>query len=389
MATLLLIIIYLGFIGLGLPDSLLGTAWPDIYRDLSIPVSLEAIGNSSIVIGTIVSSMNATRLIQRLGTHKITVFSTLLTACAIFGYGFAPSFLWILLLGIPMGIGAGAIDVALNNYMAIHFKASHMNWLHCFWGLGATAGPMVMSSFMHQDLGWRYGYYTIGAAQLLIVILLIVSTPVWRVQEESEAKVESKVLKLTELIRVKGVKLAMLTFLCYCATEYTIVCWGSTYLVKYRGVASAVAANWISMYYIGITAGRMLCGFIAMKMNNRKLIRIGLCTVIVGAIIMALPLPAYAARIGLALVGFGCAPVFPGMISETPKRFGKSLSQAVIGAQMSSAYVGILILPVVFGYLAARISMALIPYFLITLVILMLIATTKLNGIKNAEEKSA
>lgn len=388
MATLLLIVIYLGFIGLGLPDSLLGTAWPDIYRDLSIPVSLEAIGNSSIVIGTIVSSMNATRLIRRLGTHKITIFSTLLTACAIFGYGFAPSFLWILLLGIPMGIGAGAIDVALNNYMAIHFKASHMNWLHCFWGLGATAGPMVMSAFMHQDLGWRYGYYVIGAAQLLIVTILLASTPVWKVQEESEAKVESKVLKLTELIRVKGVKLAMLTFLCYCATEYTIVCWGSTYLVKYRGVTSAVAANWISMYYIGITAGRMLCGFIAMKMNNRKLIRIGLCTVIVGAVIMALPLPAYAARIGLALVGFGCAPVFPGMISETPKRFGKSLSQAVIGAQMSAAYVGILILPVVFGYLAARISMALIPYFLITLVILMLIATTKLNGMRNAKEEA-
>ncbi len=382
MATLLLVIIYMTFIGLGLPDSLLGTAWPDIYPELQVPVSLEAVGNSSIIIGTIISSMNASRLIRTLGTQKIVIISTLLTASAMIGYGFAPGFIWFLVLGIVMGIGAGAIDIALNNFTAIHYKASHMNWLHCFWGLGAMTGPVVMSIFMHRDLGWRYGYFVIGAAQFAIVLILLASTPVWRVQETTDAKVKHKELKFFELLKVKGVKLAMLTFFCYCATEYTIVCWGSTYLVKYREVTSAVAANWISMYYLGITAGRMLCGFIAMKVTNRKLITYGLFTVILGAVILLLPLPTAAARVGLALVGFGCAPVFPGMISETPKRFGTDLSQAVIGAQISSAYVGILILPVLFGFLATRISMSLLPYFLILLVFIMLMTTSRLNKFK-------
>lgn len=383
MATLLLIIIYLCFIGLGLPDSLLGTAWPEMYGELGVPVSLEAIGNAVITIGTIISSLNAARLIRKLGTFRIVVISTLLTACAILGYGSAPGFLWVLLLSIPLGLGAGAIDTALNNFLAINYKASHMNWLHCFWGLGAMTGPVVMSVYINRQLGWRYGYFTIGAAQLAIVIILLISIPVWKAHEETSSGEEPTVMKFFDLLKVKGVKLAMLTFLCYCATEYTIVCWGSTYLVKFREVSSATAASWISMYYLGITAGRMLCGFIALKVNNRKLIGAGLCTVLLGAVIMMLPLPSFAALIGLAFVGFGCAPVFPGMISETPKRFGKSLSQAVIGVEMTSAYTGVLILPVIFGFLAARISMALIPYFIVILVTVMLISTTRLNRIKS------
>lgn len=383
MATLLLIIIYLCFIGLGLPDSLLGTAWPEMYGELGVPVSLEAIGNAVITIGTIISSLNAARLIRKLGTFRIVVISTLLTACAILGYGSAPGFLWVLLLSIPLGLGAGAIDTALNNFLAINYKASHMNWLHCFWGLGAMTGPVVMSVYINRQLGWRYGYFTIGAAQLAIVIILLISIPVWKAHEETSSGEEPTVMKFFDLLKVKGVKLAMLTFLCYCATEYTIVCWGSTYLVKFREVSSATAASWISMYYLGITAGRMLCGFIALKVNNRKLIGAGLCTVLLGAVIMMLPLPPFAALIGLAFVGFGCAPVFPGMISETPKRFGKGLSQAVIGVEMTSAYTGVLILPVIFGFLAARISMALIPYFIVILVTVMLISTTRLNRIKS------
>lgn len=385
MATLLLIVIYLSFIGLGLPDSLLGTAWPEIYVQLNVPVSFEAIGNAVITMGTIISSLNAARLIQKLGTLRIVIISTLLTACAIVGYGLVPNFYCLLLLGIPMGIGAGAIDTALNNYLAIHYKASHMNWLHCFWGIGAMAGPIVMSALIKKDLGWRYGFFAIGAAQIIIVIILLISIPVWKVQEDKSAEEETIVMKFFDLIKVKGVKLATLTFLCYCATEYTIVCWGSTYLVKNRGVTSAVAASLISMYYLGITTGRILCGFIAMKVNNRTLIKCGLLTVLLGAVILMLPLPKIGALIGLAFVGFGCAPVFPGMISETPKRFGKSMSQAVIGIEMTAAYTGVLILPILFGFLAAYISMSLIPFFLMILVITMLISTTMLNKMKDAE----
>lgn len=382
MATLLLIIIYLCFIGLGLPDSLLGTAWPQMYMELKLPVSLEAIGNAVITVGTIVSSLNAARLIKKLGTFRIVVISTLLTAFSILGYGLAPNFYWILLLNIPLGIGAGAIDTALNNFLAVHYKASHMNWLHCFWGIGAMTGPAVMSVFINKQLGWRYGYFTVGAAQVTIVLILLLSIPVWKAHEEMNTKEEHVVMKFFDLLKVKGVKLAMLTFLCYCATEYTIVCWGSTYLVKIREVSTATAAGWISMYYLGITVGRMLCGFIALKVNNKRLISVGLCTVLLGAVILILPLPPFAALIGLTFVGFGCAPVFPGMISETPKRFGNGLSQAVIGAEMTSAYTGVLILPVLFGFLAARISMALIPFFVAILVVIMLISTSMLNKIR-------
>lgn len=386
MATLLLIVIYLCFIGLGLPDSLLGTAWPAMYAQLHLPISFEAVANAVITVGTIVSSFNAARLLRKFGTLRIVIVSTLLTACAIIGYGFVPNLFCLLLLGIPMGLGAGAIDTALNNYLALHYKASHMNWLHCFWGVGAMAGPLIMSAFMNRESGWRSGYFLIGAIQMAIVLILLLSIPVWKGQKDTSVEEESVVMKFFDLIKVRGVKLAMLTFLCYCATEYTVVCWGSTYLVKNRAVTSAVAAGWISVYYLGITVGRMLCGFVALKVDNRKLITMGLSIVFTGAVILMLPLPPVAALVGFALVGFGCAPVFPGMLSETPKHFGKRLSQAVIGVELTAAYFGVLVLPVVFGFVATYISMALIPVFIAALVIAMVISTTLLNRVNHTED---
>ena len=242
-----------------------------------------------------------------------------------------------------------------------------------------------MSSFMHNKMGWRYGYFVIGAMQMVIVIILLLSSPVWKLHKETSSSEEPVVMKFIDLIKVKGVKLAMLTFLCYCATEYTMVCWGSTYLVNSREVTSAVAAGWLSIYYLGITGGRMLCGFIALKVNNRTLIRTGLFTVLLGAIILMLPLPSFAAFIGFAFVGFGCSPVFPGMMSETPKRFGKRLSQSVIGLELTSAYTGVLIIPTLFGFLAARINISLLPFLLAALVIIMLISTIILDNKKDVE----
>lgn len=381
--TILLLIIYLCFIGLGLPDSLLGAAWPDMYQELNVPVSMEAVGNSVIAVCTIISSLNFTRLVKKLGTYRIIVISMLLTTVAIFGYGLMPNYLCLLILGIPMGLGAGAIDSALNNYLALHYKASHMNWLHCFWGVGAMAGPVVMSAFMNHKSGWRQGYYVIGIIQVLIVVILLISAPIWKKHNETINEEETIVMKIADLIKIKGVKLSMLTFFCYCATEYTIVCWGSTYLVQIRDVSSPVAAKWISMYYFGISLGRILCGFVAMKIKNIKLIFMGLCTVLLGAIILLLPLPAYGALIGLLFIGFGCAPVFPGMISETPKRFDKRLSESVIAIEMTSAYIGAFIIPVLFGFLAAYISMSLIPIFVIILVSIIILSTTVLNGKKS------
>jgi fucose permease len=354
-----------------------------MYTELKLPVSLEAVANAVITAGTVFSSLNAVKLIKKFGTYRIVLISTMLTACSISGYGLSHNFYFILLLSIPLGIGAGAVDTALNNYLAIHYSASHMNWLHCFWGIGAMTGPLLMSVFINRQLGWRYGYFAIGIAQMIIVVILLLSVPAWKAQGEVNAVDEPTVIKLPDLLKVKGVKLAMLIFLSYCATEYTIVCWGSTYLVRSREVSSAVAASWISMYYLGITCGRMLCGFFALKISNRKLISIGLNTVMLGAVILMLPLPSFAALIGLAFVGFGCAPVFPGMISETPKRFGKSLSQAVISIEMTSAYTGALILPVLFGFPASYISMSIMPYFIAFLVITIKILNSLLNKMKS------
>jgi fucose permease len=385
MATLLLVIIYVCFLGLGLPDSLLGAAWPGIYPELGVPVSVEAVGSAVIILGTIISSLNAARLIKKFGTYRVTLVSTLLTAAAIFGYGLAPNFFCLLLLGIPMGLGAGAIDAALNNYLALHYKASHMNWLHCFWGIGAMLGPVILSAFMYKESGWRQGYFAIGAVQVIVLLVLAASAKVWEKQNKGHEEKETTVIKLPDLMKIKGVKLSMLIFLCYCATEYTVVCWGSTYLVQSRGVSDAAAAGWISAYYLGISLGRILSGFLALKVENKKLISGGLCILMAGAVTLMLPFPSVGALVGLGLIGFGCAPVFPGMISETPGHFGKKLSQAVISVEMASAYTGALIMPVLFGFLAAGISMSLIPFFIAFLAAILFVLTALLRRVKSLE----
>ncbi len=389
MLTLLLIIIYIAFISLGLPDAILGSAWPRIYQDLNVSISSAGIATMIVSAGTIISSFFSAKLIKRFGTGKVTTFSVALTAAALLGIYSSPSFLWICLLGIPMGLGAGAVDSALNNFVALHYEAKHMNWLHCFWGIGATAGPLIMSIYLLKDNGWRSGYATIGIIQVALVICLIFSLPLWEKFEFNTNKDEDskKDTKLGTLLKIPGAKPALLSFFCYCAAELTTGLWASSYLVVSKGISTEKAAKWVSFFYLGITIGRFLSGFLAMYFNNKKMIRIGQVICICGVVLLVIPFSSYFQLAGLILIGLGCAPIYPAMLHETPNRFGKEISQGIMGIQMATAYVGSTFMPPLFGILAKATTFNLLPYFLLTLVVLMLLTSEIVSKVCNGSSK--
>ncbi|MEG1877320.1 MAG: MFS transporter [Lachnospiraceae bacterium] len=379
--TTLLILIYVAFISLGLPDSLLGSAWPMIHTDLSIPVSFAGLISMTITCGTILSSLNSDRLIRRFGTGPVTCISVFMTAAALLGFYFSPHLLWFLILAVPLGLGAGAIDSALNNFVALHYKASHMNWLHCFWGVGATAGPMIMALFLTKAQGWRNGYLTISIIQFALVALLLLSLPLWK-RCETPAESDSKtrhIVKTSEVLRMRGAKPALISFFCYCAVEATTGLWGSTYLVQVHGLSAKTAASWIALYYLGITIGRLLAGFLSMRLSNKQLIRLGQGICIMGCLTLFLGGFLSLQLVGLLLIGLGCAPIFPAMLHETPRRFGKEVSQSIMGIQMAFAYIGSTCMPPLFGFLAKVIHFQALPYYLIAIVLLMVVTSERVN----------
>ncbi|MFB9326178.1 sugar MFS transporter [Paenibacillus aurantiacus] len=390
MATFFLIIIYLAFISLGLPDSLLGTAWPVMRQELGAPLEAAGLVFMTIAAGTIASSLLSGRALNRFGTGKVTLISCLMTAGALLGYAFAPSLAWLFVFAIPLGLGAGAVDSGLNNYVAAHYKAHHMSWLHSFWGVGATLGPIIMSQFITGQSEWRNGYLTVAGIQFALVVILLFSLPLWdrvaraggvngsgpHVEEGEAPPVESKPVKP---IRVRGVKLAMLSFLFYCSVEATVGLWGSSFLVGVKELSAAQAAQWVSLYYLGITAGRFITGFITFKVGNRQLIRGGQLTALAGAALLLLPLPSTFALVGLIVIGLGLAPIFPCMLHETPVRFGKRHSQTIMGYQMAMAYTGSTFLPPLFGFLASAISIGVFPWFIAASAAAMLLCSEQLN----------
>ena len=379
MLTILLIIIYIAFISLGLPDAILGSAWPLMHTDLNVPISYAGIATMIVSGGTIISSFFSEKMIRKFGTGKVTTISVLLTATGLLGIYFAPSFIWICLLGIPLGIGAGAVDAALNNFVALHYEAKHMNWLHCFWGIGATSGPFIMSLFLLNQNGWRIGYATIGIIQAILVICLFISLPLWR-QFETTQKVEEEDdngIKIKSLLKIPGAKPTLIAFFCYCAVELTTGLWASSYLVVNDGLAVELAAKWASFYYLGITVGRFIAGFLTMKLTNTQMIRIGQTICIIGAILLVLPITSVFKLIGLIFIGLGCAPIYPAMLYETPNRFGKELSQRLMGIQMATAYVGSTLIPPLFGALSKVLGLQMLPYFLLIFLIIMLVSSEK------------
>ncbi|WP_152392031.1 MFS transporter [Paenibacillus guangzhouensis] len=389
MATLFLIIIYLSFISLGLPDSLLGSAWPVMQVEYGAPFGAAGVISIIIAAGTIVSSLASGILLKRLGTGKITLISCLMTAGALLGFSFAPSIGWIMLLALPLGLGAGSVDAALNQYVALHYKAHHMSWLHCFWGVGATMGPIIMSGFIREGNIWRSGYMTVAIIQFALVVLLFVTLPLWKrmekvhlqpAQEEQHQRTQDAGDNVPTL-RLKGVKLTLMTFLFYCGAEATVGLWGSSFLVNVKDVSAASAAQWVSMYYGGITIGRFITGFVTMRVSHRALIRSGLLTALAGVYLMIMPLPDVYSLIGLMLVGLGFAPIYPCMLHATPERFGEAHTQKLMGYQMAVAYTGTTLLPPMLGWIAAQTTIALMPIFVAIYVICMLLGSERVNRI--------
>lgn len=378
MFSILLAIIYVAFISLGLPDSLIGSGWPAMHTALNVPTSYAGIITMLISANTIISSLLSDRLTRKLGTGKVTAISVGTTALALFGFSIAPSFIWLCVFAIPYGLGAGAVDAALNNYVALHYKSRQMNWLHCFWGVGAAISPYVMSFALTHKMGWQSGYRIIGVVQVLLTIVLAFSLPLWIRRQSSEAEVSAK-LSMRELLTLPGVPQVLTAFLTYCALESTAGIWASSYLVQARGVSVPTAAKFAALFYMGITIGRFLSGFISDRLGDRRMIWLGTTILGLGIVLVLLPLPVPVALCGLLIIGLGCAPIYPTIIHETPTNFGAEKSQAVIGIQMAFAYIGSTFAPPLFGLLAGAISIALYPFYLLGFMLIMMIAVFGLN----------
>lgn len=370
--SFLLGIIYLSFISLGLPDALLGAAWPNMYPEFQVPVSYAGAISMIIAFGTIISSLQSDRLTRKFGTGKVTAVSVGMTAVALWGFSISHSFVLLCLWAIPYGLGAGSVDASLNNYVALHYASKHMSWLHCMWGVGATLGPYIMGAVLTGGATWNTGYRVISILQIVLTAVLICSLPKWKGRTAASAEAtDGKALSLKEILAIPGAKAIMICFFCYCAVEQTTMLWASSYLNLAKGVDAKTAATFAGMFCIGITIGRGINGFIAMKLKDKQMIRMGQAIILIGIIVMLLSLGKIASLIGFSLIGLGCAPIYPCVIHSTPEYFGAECSQAIIGVQMASAYVGTCLMPPLFGLIANHISIRLLPAYLFLFLALM------------------
>lgn len=380
MFSLLLALIYVSFISLGLPDSLLGSAWPQMQESLGVSLSLGGVISFLITASTILSSLVSHQVIQRFGTGAVTMCSVAMTALALFGFSLSNSFFALCLWAIPYGLGAGSVDAALNNFVALHCKAKHMSWLHCFWGIGATGGPYIMGLCLSRGMGWQAGYRTISFLQMALTLILLLSLPLWKKQElplSGGETVRPQTPQWGKLLKRPGVKAALTAFFFYSALELTTGLWGSSYMVAVRGISPETAAKWISLFYLGITAGRFFSGFLTLRFSDDAMVRLGEGTAIVGILLMLLPLHNLFLCLGLILTGLGCAPIYPSLLHATPQRFGKSLSQPLMGTQMAISYLGSTTMPPVSGFLSEKISIGLYPVLLLVFALCMTILTEK------------
>lgn len=374
MVHLVLVIIYLAFISLGLPDALLGAAWPAMHLEFGVPISYAGIISMIIAVGTVVSSLQSDRMTRKLGTGKVTAISVATTAVALFGFSVTRSFWLLCVWAVPYGLGAGSVDASLNNYVALHYESKHMSWLHCMWGIGATLGPYLMGYALTNSRGWNAGYRYIGIIQIFLTAILVFSLPLWKQKSAEHAEIahdEDKVLSFKQIVKISGVREVIICFFCYCALEQTTSLWASSYLTLYKGVSPETAASFASAFFIGITAGRALCGFLTMKLSDTQMIRMGEGAMALGIVAMFLPGTQLVSLLGFILIGLGGAPIYPCMIHSTPEHFGADKSQAVIGVQMASAYVGTCVMPPLFGIIVNNITVALLPLYLLCILVLM------------------
>lgn len=392
MYSIILAIIYAAFISMGLPDSLLGAAWPVMQGGLGVPLSYAGIITMTINLGTIISSLLSDRVIRRFGAGRVTAVCTAMTAAALFGFSVSDRFWLLVLCAVPYGLGGGSIDAALNNYVALHYSSRHMSWLHACWGVGVTISPYIMGAALSAQKGWQAGYHTVGWIQAGLTAVLFAALPLWkRVQwPAGDEEVKPKLLSIREAMKIPGVPYVMVAFFAFCALEHCAGLWASTYLVEYRGVDVETAARFAALFYSGLTVGRFLNGFTADRVGDKKMIRIGIAITTVGIIMIALPLQNnIPALIGLVITGLGNAPVYPCIIHSTPIDFGRENSQSLVGMQMASAYVGSTFMPPVFGLIAQHISVGLYPAALLFFTVLTMVMTQLLTRAlaRNREER--
>lgn len=383
MVTLLLIVIYIAFIGLGVPDSLFGTAWPAIYKDFNVPVSYGGLITLIITLGTVLSSILSSRLINKFGTGIITAFSTLLTAVSLLGFSFSNNILCICFCSLPLGLGAGAIDSGLNNYVALHYKSTHMNFLHCFYGVGVSLSPYLMSLALSDNNKWRLGYRTAFLVQAFITVIVFISLPLWKKAVQSNQSqgnsINARTITISEMTKMPSVRATWLVFFCACGIEFTCGTWGSVYLVNTKGIGADFAAKIMIFYYIGISVGRFLSGILSNKLSNNRLIYLEQAIIILSALILILPLSPVLTGVTLFLVGLGIGPIFPNLIYLTPKNFGEDISQSVMGTQMAAAYIGVMTVPSIFGLIAEAFGAKLLPFYVFFLFLIMAFATNILS----------
>ncbi|MBQ8527390.1 MAG: MFS transporter [Lachnospiraceae bacterium] len=381
MYSILLIIIYIAFISLGLPDSVLGSAWPCMYSELMVPVSYAGIVSMIISACTIVSSMNINRVVARLGTGLMTAISVAMTAGGLLGFAGSNSFATLCLWAIPYGLGAGCVDAALNNFVALHYKSKHMSWLHCFWGVGATAGPYIMGFCLADGMRWTKGYLIIGIVQAVLSVMLFVSLPLWKNKDMKQVDEtgELKVLTVREILNMKGAKNVLIAFFCYCSFESTAGLWASSYMTIHCGINVQTAARWAALFYMGITVGRFLSGFISDKFGDKNMTRLGQGIAFFGGLILFMFKTPECVLAGLLLFGLGCAPIYPSMLHATPEHFGAENSQALMGVQMGFAYIGLTIMPTIFGWIADYISIGFYAGYLLLFLVIQIVFTENLN----------
>ena len=385
MTTLLLLVIYLAFISLGLPDSMLGAAWPLMRSELGLPLEGAGLVSVIITVGTIISSLLTGRLIRKLGTGRLTTLSVLTTALALLGYSFTTSYLWLCLMAVPMGLGAGAVDASLNDFVARNYSSKHMSWLHAFWGVGATAGPLLMAGMISLTGRWQNGYRSVSFVQFGLVAILIASLSLWKKFDHASVEAHSVKLSNGSIWKIPGMGPNLAAFFAYCSLELTAGLWFASYLVQIRGVKPETAAAWAASYYFGIMLGRMINGFLTLRFSSKTLIRAGQTSILLGILLLFLRGNTFS-LIGLLLVGMGCAPIYPSMLHETPARFGKENSSRLMGIQMASAYVGLSVAPPLVGLLASRWSLQIFPFALLILLALMVWGSETVNRVVTGKE---
>lgn len=387
---LLLLVIYLVDISLGLPDSLLGSGWPDMHLDLNVPASYAGFITMIIAANTIISSMLSTRMTLKFGAGVVTFISILLTAIAMLGFSLSDQFFMLCLWAIPYGLGAGAIDAATNNFVALHYNSRQLNWLNSFWGVGTIISPAIMGESLSTSGGWHLGYVIVGSIQLTIAVIVFCSLPLWRQTEAHHRKIagEPKLISNRQMTKVPGMWAAILAFFAYSTIEQTTGLWASTFLVQTHDLDVVTVAKAGSLFYIGITVGRFIAGIISNRVGDYWLTSVGYSIIAIGIVMLLLPHTGYAfAMVGLVIVGLGCAPIWPAILHSTPTNFGIEHSQTAMGIQMAAAYTGTTTMPPVFGWLAGMVGMKLFPIFLLLFLLICALATKRLKTLVSRDHQ--